>query len=440
MAALTVSFTYLIGELRERRYGLYAVLFYVSHHGVFKSARYHTRYYTAMVTSACFYLVYSADLLVKPKRTWWIFPLLLIGFVFRGPIGLIVPAGVISIYYLLDNRIKQFFMVGLIALMLLLVCTLLLLDLANHVGGAAFMQAVIRMEVLGRLQSSKVPFYFYFIDSFGSYAMAYPCAVLMLVGMRRRLMHYDFLLKLIGWLLIVLIGMSIPGDKKIRYILPMMPAIALLAAYPFIAISQEKYFHYLRQFFITLFLIFPALLWLAAEIVFFNERKFGLRIGIHYLPLMTGFFLLQSGSFWFYYRYMSQAVVRQGAVLFFAAMSLVVAEMMVLEPIELHIDKARAFVVAVEGERVHAHAKLVFYQENPDSMPIKYLINMPRYEKPLFIQSESSLKQYSQPAFFVTSADYFMQLPHALLTGFRIVGNERLGHVQVVVFTNVKNR
>jgi hypothetical protein len=72
-------------------------------------------------------------------------------------------------------------------------------------------------------------------------------------------------------------------------------------------------------------------------------------------------------------------------------------------------------------------------------MPIKYLINMPSYEKPVFIQNESALKQFSQPAFFVTRADSFMQLPQVVLANFRIVGNERLGHVQVVVFTNIRN-
>jgi 4-amino-4-deoxy-L-arabinose transferase-like glycosyltransferase len=37
-----------------------------------------------------------------------------------------------------------------------------------------------------------------------------------------------------GWLLLILIGLSIPETKKARYLLPAVPAMAALAAYVFI--------------------------------------------------------------------------------------------------------------------------------------------------------------------------------------------------------------
>jgi 4-amino-4-deoxy-L-arabinose transferase-like glycosyltransferase len=443
MASITIVFTYLIGELRQLRLGLYAIFFMLLTVAFFKAARSITLdMYTTMVTAACFYLIYSADVQQKFKRVWLIYPLLLIGFAFRGPIGLVVPAGVIASYYLLNRNVKQFFITGFLAFILLAISTLLLLTIAKHVGGETFMQAVLRMEVLGRMQASKLPFYFYFVESLGSYAIAYPLALLTIIGViyyalikRMHMAHIHLLVMLMGWMLIVLVGMSIPGDKKVRYILPMMPSIALLAAYSFVALPQEKFFRYVQKFLLTLFLFFPALCLLASEIVFINERKYGLRAGIHYLPLMTLFSLLQLGSFWCYYRFFNRVFMREVAVLFFATLSFAVGEIKVLEPIELHIDKARSFVIAIEKERKHAHAQLVFYKENQDSMPIKYLINMPEREKPLFIQQTSDLEKFKAAAFFVTSAENFMQLPPALISKFRIVGNERLGHVPVVVFT-----
>lgn len=45
---------------------------------------------------------------------------------------------------------------------------------------------------------------------------------------------------LIAWTLVIMIGMSIPDDKKARYILAMAPAIALIAAYPFAMQWRKK--------------------------------------------------------------------------------------------------------------------------------------------------------------------------------------------------------
>ena len=42
----------------------------------------------------------------------------------------------------------------------------------------------------------------------------------------------SFLRYLIGWTLIVIAGLSVPDARKVRYLLPIVPAIAALAAYP----------------------------------------------------------------------------------------------------------------------------------------------------------------------------------------------------------------
>ncbi|MGK9527462.1 hypothetical protein O6482_25350, partial [Salmonella enterica subsp. enterica] len=70
------------------------------------------------------------------------------------------------------------------ALALLLACVGLLLLLAKVSGGESFMQDVIRMQFLGRMDgregSSSV--WYYFSSSLGNYAPAYPLALLALLA------------------------------------------------------------------------------------------------------------------------------------------------------------------------------------------------------------------------------------------------------------------
>jgi hypothetical protein len=107
----------------------------------------------------------------------------------------------------------------------------------------------------------------------------------------------------------------------------------------------------------------------------------------------------------------------------------------VVEPVEIYIDRARDFVRTVEIERLRAHAALVFYRERPDSLPIKYLINMPQEELPTFVDSHTALLQVKMPAFFVTSQAYFEELPPDVAAKFHVIAKNTLGHVKVVVFT-----
>jgi len=437
IGALTVVITYLIGRLRSKELGLYAVFLLILTIGFFKASRaISLDMYPTLITALCFYLIYSADLKNKPTRVWWLFPLFFAGFLFRGPIGLVVPAGVVSIYYLIDRRFKTFFIIGVCAFILLILSIALLLAAAFHTGGESFMQAVIRMEMLGRMGASKLPWFFYFKDSVGSYALTYPLAILTMVGVgyvslkEKTLIDKSLLLKLTGWVLIILVGLSIPGDKKVRYVLPMVPALALLAAYPLAEMHGQLYFSRLRSIMLMLFRYFPALLFILVEVIYFETYQCHYAFAIPYVFLLALFFILQIASMWFYNR--------PFFILAIAAFSFAIAEIKVLEPIENYLEKAHDFVVAVENERTNAHATLVFYKEHPDSMPIKYLINMPQWQKPIFIDQPEKLVRFNQPAFFVTSSEYFMHIPKNVLTTLKIVATEKMAHVNVVVFTKIK--
>jgi 4-amino-4-deoxy-L-arabinose transferase-like glycosyltransferase len=187
-SAVTLTVTYLIGCLQSRRWGIYAVFFMLLTNMFIMEARtISPDQYIAMVTTLSFYFAYSAKLLYQPRRLWFIPVCFAIGFACRGPIGLVVPAGVLSVFYLLDRDFKHFFVVGFLAVLVLIAGCLALFGAAYHVGGMSFVQDVLRMEVSGRLQDASLPWYFYWVESFGAYAVTFPVAILMVAGVGRHL-------------------------------------------------------------------------------------------------------------------------------------------------------------------------------------------------------------------------------------------------------------
>lgn len=454
MAAITVIFTYLIGALHHKRWGLYAVCLLFLTITFLKSARaISLDMYPTAITTACFYLIYAAQRKNLPSPKMIIFLLLILSFAFRGPIGLVMPTGVICIYYLLNRDWKTFFLMGVSASILLVFCTAVLLLLAYEAGGHEFLQRVLRMEVLGRIDNYFLPRYFYLTDGLSNYALSFPLAWLVIFGLiYEQFTHYrpsvekKLLVKLIGWMLIILIGMSIPGDKKIRYILPMMPAVALIAAYPFIAPCKETYFRYLRFIYSSVFMFFPLILFTALIIftTYLQHHAFEWRmIDTRNMGFFAFLLVAQGVNFFIFYcarHGVIQQQLSQSAILLMATMLFILCNYFIVEPIELAIDRTHDFVQQIETARGKTQAQLVFYKEKPDGLPIKYLINMSQADNPIFLDNEKALLAFRAPAFFVTSQDFFADLKQETATQFRIIAKNRMGHIPIVVFEQKKRK
>jgi 4-amino-4-deoxy-L-arabinose transferase-like glycosyltransferase len=426
-ASITLVMTYLIGALHHKRWGWFAVLCMLLTITFLKSARsLALDMYPVMITAICFYLVCTG-------RQVWMYVFFLLGFLFRGPIGLVMPTGVICIYYLLDKKPKQFFVTGFISFILLLLASAVLLALAYHVGGDTFVHDVIRMEGWGRMDSHYLPIYFYFINSLGSYALAYPLALLIILGVSY-FAESTFMWQLIGWVLVIMLGMSIPGDKKVRYILPMVPAIALLSAALFAGSYQARYLVMLRRMLTRLAVYLPALLALGVELVFFYAKSHGLLVNVYYASVFSFLIFAQLINVWVCYRYIHVMDRIELWVFSMAAVCFMMTTIYVIEPLTLYIERARDLVVAVETERRQQQAVLVFYKEKPDGLPVKYLINMPHEDQPLFVDTPQQLAAFNQPAFFVTNAASFAALSKEILSTVTIIAADSLGHTPVVVF------
>lgn len=362
----------------------------------------------AAVALAVFYLGYAHDHFASPKRLHWLFLLLIVGFAIRGPIGLVIPTGVLCSYYLLNRQWRQLFTFGLIALALLAACVGLLLLLAKLSGGEDFMQDVIRMQFLGRMdgtEGSSAALY-YFTSSLGNYALAYPLALLVLVavavGGRRT---PDPALQLVLYCaaagLLVMLGLSVPQAKKARYILPMLPMAAILAAYPF-QVTQGRLFAGLRALMLGIWTLMPALL--AVGLVVARRRYaeqlgnlgviFGVLGVLQVLALLAVF----------------NVRIRATGPAFAAVLALWTTYIVVVEPLERALYDTRTFTLAVKDQITQQPAPVVLHGLGKDAKAIKFMVNFNCDKVPLFTHSSADLAPLQGPAWLVMSAQDFENL------------------------------
>lgn len=443
-AALTVALTYLIGAVRNHWWGWFAALLLLMTFGFIKIARsISLDIYPTLITTWCFFLVLNADQKNKTEYLGWVYFLFFLGFAFRGPIGLIIPAAVVCSYQLLACNYRRMFFSAAFALLILIVSLAILLGIAHVVGGVHFVDQVLMMQIVGRLEASHLPYYYYFLDCFSNYALSYPIAVLVFLGtlfywLRLSVYSTDLklLFKLIVWALIILVGMSVPGDKKIRYVLAITPALALIATYPLVAASDEKYFKWLHWLLTRFFLLIPVIFLIGFRYLHSYADTHQLQFDIDYSRIDTVMYTLLSVSSMVFFKVKKKLQWVDLTVLAAAAIAFVYVYIYVAEPIYQYLDRTREFVTTVEDLREQQNARLVFYKEGRDGLPIKYLINVGYDERPEFIATEPQLENYPAPAFFITSAQYYEALSPHLFAQYRVVARDRIGHVPVVVFTN----
>ncbi len=362
----------------------------------------------AAVTLAVFYLGYAHDHFSAAKRLHWVFALLMLGFAIRGPIGLVIPTGVLCSYYLINRQWRQLFSFGLLALALLAACIGLLLLLAKLSGGEDFMHDVIRMQFLGRMDGSEGSggVLYYFTSSLGNYALAYPVALLVLLavmsGGRRAA---DPALKLVLYCAaagaLVMLGLSVPQAKKARYILPMLPMAAIIAAYPF-QVAQGRLFSGLRGLMLVLWTLLPALL--AVGLIAARRRypellaDLGLIFGL--LAVLQGLAVLA----------LFKARLRAVGPAFVAVAAVWTTYISVVEPLERSLYDTRTFTLAAKEQILQQPAPLVLHALGKDAKAIKFMVNFNCDKVPLFTQLAVELQPLQAPAWLVMSQEDFQNL------------------------------
>ncbi len=423
VSAMTLTVTYLIGAHHHQKWGLSAVCFLLLTYAFVAEARtISLDQYTTFLTALCFYLA------IRGKIAW-IFPCMVLGFAIRGPIGLVIPTSVLCVFYLLERDIRTLFIVCCVSTLLFIICGMILLALAYQQGGELFVREVINMQVVGRLQeANRLPRDFYFVQSLGAYAIVYPIAILMMLGvMKARAADKIFLLKLSGWVLIVMLGLSIPTNKKIRYILPIAPALALLCGYLFTMRHENKYYYLLQKMVYTFCICLPILSLIILQAIHFIRPE----LVLSYVGLSGFFVIIQIVLFIIHLSMHHKEVI----VLMMASISFMTAYIWIVEPINLQLNKTNHFVQQVEMMRQSENARLAFYHEGKDGLVIKYMANMTKDEQPIFVLKPNELLASKQSIFFLANHDNFSKIPFDIRKHLKIVSYGNIGREQFLVFT-----
>lgn len=388
----------------------------------------------ATLTLLTFYCVHTAHENKRRFPLYWLVLLLLAGFAVRGPLGVVIPSAVVIGYRAVNRQWRELIQFGLVALAVLIITWAALLFGAMKIYGGDFMHDVIRMQVAGRLEGRHgLPPFYYFTSSLGNYAFAYPSAAIVLAFSLPTLMRgprtaqQQLLLLFAVWIAIVIVGLSIPQGKKARYLLPIVPALAAVAAYPWADKAANRSLALFKLVLEKLFLVLPLLL--IAGLVWAQRYAAKHEIDIaSVLPFVyAGMIAAQLLALAIQLR--MQAEQRAAPLAVVAAFSLWLCVAFVVEPARTQLHDTAAFVARVEAARATRPATLVLLDMAKDGEAIKYIVNVQRDVQPVFADTAAALEAVARPCYVVVSdSDLAALAPAALNTDARIVHERFSGH------------
>jgi 4-amino-4-deoxy-L-arabinose transferase-like glycosyltransferase len=437
MAAVTVVFTYLIGLFHSRKQALYAVLILLFSVKFFECARTpNPDFFVAAFTTIAFYFTYKS-ILNKSKTYLWIVPIcFIIGFSFRGPIGLVIPAGVVCLTFLFSKRIKSFFVMGISAAVLLIIGVLGTYFMAYLQAGPEFAKVVTFSQSLGRFGDTD-PIYYYFLASFGSYAISYPVAILTIIFLYKKFIgkyeinnEFHMLKYLFIWFIVIFIGLSIPGSKQDRYLLSSIPALALIASFFFNAKYITNRIHQLIVNFLNFLLFYMTIilfvaLWIGYAVVSIAKIK------IDYPILIPGVSLIVLSILAYTIVGVLKLRSNQLMKLLIGMLSFFILSVTFLQPLNLQHESSIKFVNAVQKIRT-SNRPIVFFRLGPDGDDLKYLVNIKKMFVPICLNTPKNIAKYKKPYILIIKSSKFTQIPKDIRDRIKILIKGKLGHVDCV--------
>ncbi len=434
-SAMTLVLLYLLLEKYDRVWAYSAVLMTLLSYQLLDSARSLTMDTLVMlVTLWAFYSIHSTR-----RINWNLWLALIIGFAIRGPIGLVMPAAVVGVALWSEYGFKRALQLGVKALILLAGLMSLLLIAAKHQGGSVFVSDVLRMEIFGRMndhhQHHKT--FDYFTMSFANYALSFEIALLTLFLFTRSIFQastpaLQLLRQCALWVLIIMIGMSIPNVRKIRYIMPIVPALAILASYYWyqtkLDVKKIRVVTGINYFFLALpfiCLILVSTLKIIAQLKAFN-------INVHYLSAYILLSLLALTSIYVLLNHPKEyGLAHPLRVMLIAVASFWVVLVFVITPIEVSLNKAKPFVSQLL-QQLPMNKELVLFKMNPDGVSIQYMLAANPETVPKF--ASIIHWRHDQNHWFLTSQETFNLQNDSFKQRVEIIQAGKLGHQTMVVF------
>jgi len=395
-------------------------------------------HFITMVTTICFYLVYRKNSQPPNKQLIFIGLFLLFGFAIRGPIGLVIPAAVLTSYFLVQQEYKRMWVMILLSGVLFSISMLALLLAAYHVGGQAFLKRVIVMQITGRVgQNDSMSHLYYFYSSFSAFALSFPLAFLFIAG---NLKHHfkkttspeqKTLLALTVWVVVILLGMSLTGSEKPRYILAIAPATSLLAAYIFIDKSTTIYTTILKRTSITFLYSLPFILLAISLIGLLYSHNYHLDFNIYFPLLISALCIictLEIASIFKNHK------LNPCVGLMMTLIAYLCVYLLAVEPVIVKTTQSKAFVTQVEKLQT-AQQQIIFYGISEDSIDVNFMVNASKPFRPVFYYSPKQLLKNHSNIIFVTRKKAFDELPLEIRSHYNILASGQLGRTKTLAFT-----
>ncbi len=405
-----VTLTYLLLASYSRRWAIMSVFIALLTQNFLKEARsISIDQWVSLCTVGVVYLAYQKSAELPRTLQLQIIGILMFGYLVRGPFGVVIPTGVIFVYYLSFARYKNMLIIGVMGMLVLLIGWAVLLGLAYWEGGETFVQRVIDMQFLSRLDREETRnSAYYFTTCVANYALAYPMALMVLMLLPWCYKNLDVqertLLRIFSlWIAVVIIGMSIPATKKARYILPIVPAISALAAYPFVVLSNSIMAN-LGRLFRIIFLVWPALL---LALVIYGQKMVAMKhyqVNIPFTTVYIILFLVASLSL-LVYLYKRHQQNSDYYIAGFALLATWIVNLAVIEPVVLQTQGSREFVEETEKYRQQLNAEVVFFKVSLDAAPISYLVNVDQAMRIDVMQNIQEISQIKKPTLLLIGDD-----------------------------------
>lgn len=403
VSSLILVFIYKIAALHDKRWGIFSVCMAVMTVFFFNAARSISMdQFTSLFAVMIFYLLYQREIADEQPWSKWVFVLMFLALVFRGPIGLVQCGSVACVYFVLRRKWSLLLRFLLLSALLLTVSLLLLLGIAYLTGGDDFLHQVVNMQVIGRLSVHKEPFSFYFHNALSDYAVSFDIAIISMIAVcfKQDDEHNNLLFYLFGVVAILIIGMTIPGEKKTRYILAIVPAISLMSGYMFAITTHHVVFRWIKRLLLSFFLFLPLIAVSLLSLALIGMAAvFGAVKGFSYIFIVVGIaciveLVLVALCFKF-------KAKRAYIAIFTATLTFIAANLLVVEPIILAQNSAKPFVTKVEDVMNNNPGKLYFYKMGDDGAVIKYLVNVKREVSFKIINTTEELADLDQSAYII---------------------------------------
>lgn len=391
--SLTLSVVYLTGRIaKSRTFGITAALLLMMTVGVYSGGR-----AIALDTFVCLggagaFLCALAESKLRTKSIlytilMWFAALAFMSFAFafRGPIGFIVSAAAFIAFYLGAYDWKRTIAASFTAGIGFLAACGAFAMLIYQNGGSELLRAASDSLIHTRMDTAGKGFHYYYTNGLGEYAIVFPLAIFTLVacwgklfGKAEKNADTVFLRQCLFYGFIILVGLTIPGTRHLRYILPMAPAFALASAFIFVS---------------------PELFDLPEKV-----RTAIKSIKIWHLAV---------------------------AAFIFAILCI-----FVLELTDIMDKSSRKFTLAVE-QMENNPAKITFYKVRPDTEELPYLCNSQNYAKPVFADTPEEIAPKTDSV-IVTRDKNYESLPPELKSRTELKVKGRLGGKKFVAFVITK--